>query len=151
MYIEHNPLLRSYSKHITAYIHVATYRRTVETTILHPSFSSQVRLLACWRALGHCRGRANPAMHVARNGRVSGNRKWCTKHLFDGKVRAGTLWLRSAQRRPLAGAKNSGESQREQHPLCVQCECRAEVLHGHKGFSRGRVSCEGVTFRRRCG
>lgn len=69
-----HPLLRSYSKHITAYIHVATYRRTVETTILHPSFSSQVRLLACWRALGHCRGRANPAMHVARNGRVSGNR-----------------------------------------------------------------------------
>lgn len=126
------PALRSYSKHITAYIHVATYRRNH-----HPAPQLFVAgSLACWKALGHCRGRANPAMHVARNGRVSGNRKWCTKHLFDGKVRAGTLWLRSAQRRPLAGAKNSGESQRKQHPLCVQCECKAEVLHGHKGFSR---------------
>ena len=95
------------------HIHVATYRRK---DVPAPQVLVAASL-ACSRALGHCRGRANPAMHVARNGRVSGNslESWCA---FDGKVRAGTLWLRSAQRRPLAGA-NSGESQKNATNLSV--------------------------------
>ena len=94
-------------------------------------------------------GRANPAICTSPGtdgfrGIESGG--------FSGKVRAGTPLARSAQRRPLAGAK--GESQHsasKQHPLCVQCEKRRS-LHGsarRKGSSRRRV-CEGVTSERYC-
>lgn len=52
-----------YSQHITMY-NVATYRRKAPAPQLFVAAS----------LAGPCRGRANPAMHVARNGRVSGNR-----------------------------------------------------------------------------
>lgn len=120
------PALRSYSKHITAYIHVATYRRNH-----HPAPQLFVAgSLACWKALGHCRGRANPAMHVARNGRVSGNRSGG----FSGKVRAGTPLARSAQRRPLAGAK--GESQHSKQATPSLCSVRKEEVAARLCFSQ---------------
>ena len=141
------PLRDYYSKHITTAVHVATYRRK---HVLHPSFSSQLRLLdhMSWSLVARILPCTSPGTDGFRGIESGAPSTFLMARL--GPARSGFARLnggRSLARRIAARVSESNTlSAFSANAKQRSCTATKDFLD-----SRGRVSREGVTFRRRCG